>query len=222
MKDNLSGQSGLDGVHHGIAVLTAHHDHFAGGDSGHLGGGSDLVLILEVVLHRLLLVLDIGIHCVHDLLRLALSRLDDGNAVALHHHGREGSGKIGVAALGQVQQGEQPSEQPQELMKELDGLLARLEELVARINLTNSTVSADGRTITELISHRDTLKLRISVMRGFLDEASSKVDRYSRAEILIQSTVDVSALQKQLDVYSRELRQTDEKLQELNWTTELL
>ena len=107
-------------------------------------------------------------------------------------------------------------------MKELDGLLARLEELVARINLTNSTVSADGRTITELISHRDTLKLRISVMRGFLDEASSKVDRYSRAEILIQSTVDVSALQKQLDVYSRELRQTDEKLQELNWTTELL
>ena len=97
-----------------------------------------------------------------------------------------------------VQQGEQPSEQPQELMKELDGLLARLEELVARI------------------------KLRISVMRGFLDEASSKVDRYSRAEILIQSTVDVSALQKQLDVYSRELRQTDEKLQELNWTTELL
>ncbi len=121
-----------------------------------------------------------------------------------------------------VQQGEQPSEQPQELMKELDGLLARLEELVARINLTNSTVSADDRTITELISHRDTLKLRISVMRGFLDEASSKVDRYSRAEILIQSTVDVSALQKQLDGYSRELRQTDEKLQELNWTTELL
>ena len=48
-----------------------------------------------------------------------------------------------------VQQGEQPSEQPQELMKELDGLLARLEELVARINLTNSTVRADGRTITE-------------------------------------------------------------------------
>ena len=121
-----------------------------------------------------------------------------------------------------VQQGEQPSEQPQELMKELDGLLARLEELVARINLTNSTVSADDRTITELISHRDTLKLRISVMRGFLDEASSKVDRYSRAEILIQSTVDVSALQKQLDGYSRELRQTDEKLQELNWPTELL
>ena len=107
MKDNLSGQSGLDGVHHGIAVLTAHHDHFAGGDSGHLGGGSDLILILEVVLHRLLLVLDIGIHCVHDLLRLALSRLDDGNAVALHHHGREGGGKIGVAALGQIQQGEQ-------------------------------------------------------------------------------------------------------------------
>lgn len=121
-----------------------------------------------------------------------------------------------------VQEGEKPSEQPEELIKELDGLLSRLEELVARINLTNSAVSADGKTITEIISHRDALKLRISVMRGFLDEASSRVDRYSRAEILIQSTVDVSALQKQLDEYSRELRRTDEKLQELNWTTELL
>lgn len=121
-----------------------------------------------------------------------------------------------------VQEGEKPSEQPEELIKELDGLLSRLEELVARINLTNSAVSADGKTITEIISHRDALKLRISVMRGLLDEASSRVDRYSRAEILIQSTVNVSALQKQLDEYSRELRRTDEKLQELNWTTELL
>jgi len=54
-----------------------------------------------------------------------------------------------------------------------------------------------------------------------LDEASSKVDRYSRAEIKIESTVDVARLQKQLDAVSKELRQTDERLQELNWTTEL-
>ncbi len=122
-----------------------------------------------------------------------------------------------------VQEGEQPSEKPSDLLKELDALLLQLEDLVARINLTNSkTVLEDGRSITALIAHRDMLSKRLSIMRSFLDEASSKVDRYSRAEIKIVSTVDVAKLQKQVDAASKELRETDEKLQELNWTTELI
>ncbi len=120
-----------------------------------------------------------------------------------------------------VQEGEAPAEKPAELLKELDGLLSQLEELVAKINLTNSTTLAGGRTITELIAHRDMLSKKLSIMRGFLDEASSKVDRYSRTEIKIESSVDVAKLQKQVDALSKELRETDEKLQELNWTTEL-
>ena len=120
-----------------------------------------------------------------------------------------------------VQEGEQPAENPEELLKELDGILSQLEELVAKINLTNSTTLADGKTITELISHRDMLSKKLSIMRGFLDEARSKVDRYSRTEIKIESSVDVAKLQKQVDALSKELRETDEKLQELNWTTEL-
>lgn len=120
-----------------------------------------------------------------------------------------------------VQEGEAPAEKPAELLKELDGLLSQLEELVAKINLTNSSTLADGKTITELIAHRDMLSKKLSIMRGFLDEASSKVDRYSRTEIKIESSVDVAKLQKQVDALSKELRETDEKLQELNWTTEL-
>ncbi len=120
-----------------------------------------------------------------------------------------------------VQEGEAPAEKPAELLKELDGLLSQLEELVAKINLTNSTTLADGKTITELIAHRDMLSKKLSIMRDFLDEASSKVDRYSRTEIKIESSVDVAKLQKQVDALSKELRETDEKLQELNWTTEL-
>ena len=120
-----------------------------------------------------------------------------------------------------VQEGEAPAEKPAELLKELDGLLSQLEELVAKINLTNSTTLADGKTITELIAHRDMLSKKLSIMRDFLDEASSKVDRYSRTEVKIESAVDVAKLQKQVDALSKELRETDEKLQELNWTTEL-
>jgi len=59
-------------------------------------------------------------------------------------------------------------------------------------------------------------------MRGFLDAASSRIDRYSRAEIEIRSTVEVAELQKNLDALSKELRETDEKIQEANWTIELI
>ncbi len=121
-----------------------------------------------------------------------------------------------------VQEGERPAEDPAALLEELERLMLRLEELVARINLTNSRTMADGKTVTELIAHRDCLSRRVMILRNFLNQASSKVDRYSRAEIRIVSTVDVPAMQKELDGLSQQLRQTDERLQELNWTTELL
>ena len=41
-------------------------------------------------------------------------------------------------------------------------------------------------------------------------------------EIKVLSTVQVSALQKQVDAVSKELRETDEQIQSLNWTTDLL
>ncbi len=58
-------------------------------------------------------------------------------------------------------------------------------------------------------------------MRGFLDNASAKVDRYTKSEIAIRSTVSVKELQKELDDCSKKLRLLDEKIQELNWTTEI-
>ena len=121
-----------------------------------------------------------------------------------------------------VQDGEKPSEEPKALLQELDGALTRLEELMARINLTNSKTMVDGVTVTELIAKRDCLRKRLTVLRNFLDNASSRVDRYSKTEIRIVSTVDVAKLQKQADDVSKLLRETDEKIQELNWTTELL
>ncbi len=121
-----------------------------------------------------------------------------------------------------VQDGERPSEEPSDLLNELNGALDRLEELMSRINLTNSRTEKNGITMTELLSRRDVLKKRVSVMRSFLDVASSRVDRYSKTEIKVLSTVDVADLQKKVDAASKKLRETDEIIQELNWTTELL
>ena len=121
-----------------------------------------------------------------------------------------------------VQDGEEPAEKPEELLEELDSVMTRLEELVTKINLTNSSVVVEGKTLTEWLANRDCLKQRIGLLRGFLNSASEKIDRYSRAEIKIVSTVNVKALQKDVDALSKTLRETDEKIQEINWTTELL
>ncbi len=120
-----------------------------------------------------------------------------------------------------VQEGEEPAEDPMALLAELDKALQRLEYLIRRINLTNCAVSINGTTMTEMLARRDCLRTRISIMRGFLDQASEKVDRYSKTEIRVFSTVDVAALQKDVDRTSAELRELDERIQEMNWTNDL-
>ena len=83
-----------------------------------------------------------------------------------------------------IQEGEEPSEDPQALLAELDEVASRLEDLIARINLTNSrTVSSDGSTLTQLIARRDVLTRKSEILRSFLDEASCKVGRGSASEI---------------------------------------
>lgn len=121
-----------------------------------------------------------------------------------------------------VQDGDKPAEDPIMLMGELDRLFKRLEELMARINLTNSRTVSDGRTITEILAQRDCLKKKIEIIRNFLNTASSKVNRMTRTEIKIVSTVPVAEIQTELDGLSKQLRIVDEKIQELNWTTELI
>ena len=121
-----------------------------------------------------------------------------------------------------VQEGEEPSENPTELLSELDSCMVRLEELIAKINKTNNETRSGEMTLTDMLAHRDCLKERIRIMRDFLNASSEKVSRYSKTEIRVFSTVPVSELQKQVDTYSRQLRETDELIQALNWTTELI
>ena len=121
-----------------------------------------------------------------------------------------------------VQEGEQTPEDPEQLLGELEDCFDELETLMARINLTNSATVWKGKTMTELLARRDCLSKRLSTMRSFLDTASAKTDRYSQKEIKVLSTVKVSDLQKQVDGISKELREVDETIQSLNWTTDLL
>ena len=57
-----------------------------------------------------------------------------------------------------VQEGEEPAEDPAELLGELDKAVARLEQLMAAINLTNCRTKVNGMTLTALIARKDALK----------------------------------------------------------------
>lgn len=120
-----------------------------------------------------------------------------------------------------VQEGETPAENPAELLSQLDECAARLEELIARINATNCATVTERGTLTELIAKRDCLTLRLSAYRNLVDEASCLAPRATRTEIKIVSTVDVKKVQKQADELAKELRLTDNLIQQSNWLTEL-
>lgn len=120
-----------------------------------------------------------------------------------------------------VQEGDEPAEAPEALFRELDATIAQLKEMIFRINRTNLSTEWEGRCLTDMIAEKDTLALRISVLREVLDNANVRSDRYSRNEIKFVRTIDVAALQKQIDELSKQLRELDVRLQQANWMTDL-
>ncbi|WP_297870559.1 DIP1984 family protein [uncultured Oscillibacter sp.] len=123
----------------------------------------------------------------------------------------------------QVQEGEQPAEDPRELLRELEEDYVRLEALISAINRTNNAArTEDGATLSDLLARRDCLRGKLGILRNFLDNASALVRRRTAGEIKVKSSVNVRELQKQVDGLSKELRQLEETIQEKNWTTELL
>lgn len=72
-----------------------------------------------------------------------------------------------------------------------------------------------------MLARKDTLKLRLTVMRDLLKHVVEN-DRYGRHEIKYVCTVDVGELRKVTDNYSKQLRNIDMKLQRLNWSIDLI
>ena len=120
-----------------------------------------------------------------------------------------------------VQEGDTPAEQVSDLFKELEECLVQLEEMVYRINHTNMQTFHEGETITRMIARKDHLTQRVSINQELLGYVM-ETDRYGRNEIKYVRTVDVAALRKETDNIAKQLRELDLKLQELNWTIDLL
>ena len=120
-----------------------------------------------------------------------------------------------------VQEGDEPAERPDDLLKELDACLNQLENILFRINATNMHTLKDGRSLTAMMAERDVRGKRIQVLREAFDRASQSQDRYGRNEIKYVTTVDIPRLRKQIDKYSQQFRQLDMEIQALNFATDL-
>lgn len=121
-----------------------------------------------------------------------------------------------------IAEGTTPTEDPAELIRTLDGAMDRLAALITAINGTNSVTVVDGRSLTEWIAQRDTLKEKIEIYRRLVNEASEVTRRMTHSEILIVPAVDVPTLNRQTDKMAKELRLMDNRIQAANWTTELI
>ena len=121
-----------------------------------------------------------------------------------------------------VQEGEQPAEDPAQLLVEQEACYEEYEALVEKINRTNSATVLPEGSLTALLAKRDRLTRQLQGLRNFLNAASDIAGRASRSEIKIKSAVDVRALQKDVDRRSAQLRSLEGTIQAANWTTELM
>ena len=122
-----------------------------------------------------------------------------------------------------IQEGDQPAEQPEALISELDRIATEMELLIRRVNWTNANLMFDpDHRISDAIAMRDTLDLRIRTLRSIIDEVSQRERWLTRTEVKFVATVDAAALQKQLDDLSRKRRELDMRLQAINWQEDLL
>jgi len=130
--------------------------------------------------------------------------------------------RLGASVL--IQEGDEPPESAQELLSEVDLLCDELQRLIAQINRTNaSTRLSTGETVTEGLALRDVLALRQDVLRTVVRATTnSSLSRYSRSEIRMVRQVRVGDIQRTIDALARQRRELETKLQEHNWTTQLV
>jgi len=131
-----------------------------------------------------------------------------------------------IIANARFQEGEEPSEDANVLLGEAETDLARLRELIGRINATNARLAmgADG-TMTDALAARDVLRLQHSVLSDAAAAASGSGvafgGRQMRSELRQISALPVAELRAKADRVAQELRELDNRIQQANWLNDL-
>jgi hypothetical protein len=122
-----------------------------------------------------------------------------------------------------IQEGDSSIENPLELINELDLEIQKYTEIICQINKTNNVTIVDGDlSLMEAIVKKDMLNLKHLIHNNLADKATPTHERYSQREIKDVPNVDISKIRKEVDVIAKEYRELDMKIQECNWTTDLI
>ncbi len=122
-----------------------------------------------------------------------------------------------------VQEGDIPSEDPNELIVSASQIISELTGLIERIHRTNAIAKTDkGQSMLTLLVERDTLEMRHKLLIDAIEAANSEADRYSHREIKWHVLVSVASLQKQADDIAMKLRQINIIIQSNNWQIDLV
>lgn len=120
------------------------------------------------------------------------------------------------------QEGELPSENPNDLLEQYHQLADLWENLVVSINLRNSQITLpNGLSMTAALAQRDRLKAQHAVLIKLADCALPEQSRYSHSEIKLLPAVDIKAIRQQTDQIAKLCRQLDMLIQEANWLNDL-
>ncbi|PPH81691.1 DIP1984 family protein [Rathayibacter sp. AY1D5] len=128
-----------------------------------------------------------------------------------------------IVANASYQEGEEPTEDPAELLADCTRALGELERLVTAINLTNATATTPtGEVLTAALARREALRARHSLLTRAADAAAGeRAYRQLRSELRRLPALPVRELREQADAVARELRGLDADVQRTNWGVEL-
>lgn len=121
-----------------------------------------------------------------------------------------------------IQEGDEPTEDVDQVIAELDQTLDELQNLIYRINITNTNAVIEGRNLTSLLAERDTLSMRTKTLYEGLKHLTEREDRYARMEIKYVRMVNAKEFRKLHDQSAVHLRELDLKIQALGWSTDLI
>ena len=122
-----------------------------------------------------------------------------------------------------IQDGDEPSEDPNELLKQVFALTKESQKLVFTIHQTNALAKlTDGRSLLALLTQRDELVERHKILTSAISNTNREPDRYSSREIKWRKVIPVSSLQKQADDISAKLRDLNVLIQANNWQIDLI
>jgi hypothetical protein len=127
-------------------------------------------------------------------------------------------------ANARYQEGESPAEDARALVATAQDVLAELEDLIRRINVTNAAATIEGgTTLTAALAERDVLRMRFALLTSVADAGAGHGQmRQIRTELKFVSAVDVKQLRDEADAVAKRHRELDARIQEANWTVDLV